>query len=60
MKIKITYQTAGELKEVLSTPLIEYIKRGGKLRKSDRYEPYRHAYITIKNAEKGDNGAGFS
>ncbi len=49
MKIRITYQREGELEEALYTPLIEYIKRGNKLRKSDRYKPFKHAYISIRN-----------
>lgn len=52
MKIRITYQTIGELEEALHTPLIEYIKRGAKLRKSERYEPFKHAYIAIKDEPK--------
>lgn len=53
MKIRITYQGEWELEEALHMPLIEYIKGGAKLRKSDRYKPYKHAYITIRNRDKG-------
>lgn len=53
LKIRITYQGEWELEEALHMPLIEYIKGGAKLRKSDRYKPYKHAYITIRNRDKG-------
>lgn len=47
MKIKITYQSEDELTEILSTPLKEYLNNGEKLRKSDKYAPYKHAYMYI-------------
>lgn len=52
MKIRITYRTAGELEEALHMPLIEHIKRGARLRRSDRQKPYKHAYITIEDKDK--------
>lgn len=57
MKIKVTYETDEELKEILQY-LNPYIKAGAKIHKSDRYAPYKHAYITIKKARKACNNAG--
>lgn len=51
MKIKITYEHETELTEVLHTPLVKLIARGGKLRKSDKHAPYYHAYITISDEQ---------
>lgn len=57
MKIKITYQEECELEEALRIPIVQLIKRGGKLRKSRRHPPYYHAYITIRNINKPPNEA---
>lgn len=55
MKIKIAYQTEDELLDALRRPLQEYIDNGAKLNKSDRYPPYKHAYLTIKKPENPSN-----
>ncbi len=49
MKIKITYETEQELKVVLDA--LNTRIRGLKVRKSDNYPPYKHAYITVKNID---------
>lgn len=51
IKIKITYQTDEELNEVLRI-LSPYINAGAKLHKTDRYKPYKHAYMTITKPAK--------
>lgn len=57
MKIKVTYETDEELDEVLQY-LNPYIKAGAKVHKSDRYAPFKHAYLNIKNRSKCSNNAG--
>lgn len=49
MKIKITYETESHLQAVLDA--LKPIIKGSKVRKSDTYKPYKHAYITVKSSE---------
>lgn len=54
MKVRITYKTDQELTEILSAILKAF--PSAKVHKSDKYEPYKHAYLSIKerreNAEE--------
>ena len=54
MKVRITYKTDQELAEMLSAILNAF--PSARVHKSDKHEPYRHAYLSIKerrgNAER--------
>lgn len=47
MKIKITYTDESELQALLSKPISELIRKGAKVKKSTKNEPYLHCYIEI-------------
>lgn len=50
MKITIAYLEDNQLNEVMK--VLNPILSGAKIRKSDTYKPYKHAYITLKNSTK--------
>lgn len=50
MKITIAYLEDAHLQSVLDA--LKPILSGAKIRKSDTYKPYKHAYITLKNHTK--------
>ena len=56
MKIKITYETENQLQQALTSPLQSLINAGAKVRKSDRYAPFYHLYIEVRNPDKARSG----
>ena len=59
MKIKITYQTE---EKQCADEISEFIRnryRGVKLRKSDKYPPFFHSYLSVRySAETHEEGTG--
>ncbi len=50
MKIKITYQTEEELEQIMAA--VKSVYTCYKVRKSSKYAPYFHVYISIGNTKK--------
>ena len=52
MKIKITYQAEEQQQADEITGFIRGRYKGVKLRKSDKYPPFFHSYLTVKKQNK--------
>ena len=52
MKIKIAYQAEEQPQAEEITAYIRSRYKGVKLRKSDKYAPFLHSYLTIKKRDK--------
>lgn len=51
MKVSIAYLPGEEREADLICRLVEGMYPGAKVRKSDRYPPHLHTYLTTKKAE---------